>query len=400
MKRHVTIASFFLASCLAMPAFAAPPFGAMQGISTGGNAGAGIIPIIGWALDDNGVARIDITVDGIVVGSASYGQGRPHVTKRYPGYADSNAPGFVVWLDSTHFLNGSHKVGAIVRSKLAGETRTLNPLSIQFTNSTSALLPFGQIDFPNSQPELFGYCNSVTPRYSVVQGFALDSGVERNNEGIGYVELLIDHSIWANSLLDCGYLAAAGGRVDCYGLRREDVSGDYPTLKDSIHSGFRFVIDAGVLMRNGWYGPGDHWLTIRAGDVASQRAQIDEIKVTFNCVEDIPNEGSFGFIENPPPGYAYSKTIEVSGWALDHDGVSTVKILIDGAFQGNATYHLARPDVASAYPGYVDNPNGGWTFSLDTTPIADGQHKLQAEVIDSKGVVVFIGEEAIQISNP
>lgn len=399
MKRHVTSASIFASLVLAGAALAAPPFGQIQGVQGGYNGGSGSIPIVGWALDDNGVARVDVTVDGLIVGNAIYGSGRPRVTKRYPGYVDSDAPGWVYWVDSTHFLNGLHKIGAIVRSRTVGETRTLAPITVQFTNNTQALAPFGEIEFPNDQPELRGYCSSATPRYSVISGWALDSGTEINNEGVGYVELLIDHSLWANSLLDCGYLAAAGGKVDCYGLRREDISRMFPTLKDSIHSGFRFVLDVGALVRSGLYAPGDHWLTIRAGDIFNQRSQIDEIKVTFECAEDIANEASLGYIELPPPGYAYHGTIPVSGWALDLEGVATVNILVDGVFQGVATYHGARPDIAQQYPGYVNNPNSGWTFNLDTTKTANGHHNVQAEVLDAKGATTLLGERLIYINN-
>ncbi|MEO8503569.1 MAG: Ig-like domain-containing protein [Acidobacteriota bacterium] len=398
MKRHVMIASLFGTLSLAAAVFAAAPFGAVQGKAGGGNGGGGLIPIIGWALDDNGVGRVDFTVDGHVIGSAAYGQGRPQVTKKFPGYADSNAPGWVYWLDTTQFLNGNHLVGAIVRSKLAGESRTLKAIKLQFTNTTQALVPFGRIETPNAQAELFGYCNSATPRYSIIQGWALDSGIEINNEGVGYVELLIDHSFYSNSLSDCRRIPGIGN-VDCYGQRREDISLVFPSLIDSIHSGFRFMIDAGALMRAGWYGPGDHWLTIRAGDVASQRSQLDEIKVTFTCAEDIPNEGSIGLIESPLPGYTYSNSIQVNGWALDFEGVASVKILVDGVPQGTATYGLSRLDVATAHPGYTNNPNGGWTFTLDTKPIANGQHKLQAEVTDIHGEVVLLGEYQIYIGN-
>ena len=245
MKRHVTIAGLFGTLSLAAAVFAAAPFGAMQGKPGGGNGLAGSTPIVGWALDDNGVGRVDVTVDGRVIGSAAYGQGRPQVTKRFPGYVDSNAPGWVYWLDTTEFLNGDHLVGAIVRSKLAGESRVLNPIKLQFTNTTQALVPFGRIESPNPQAELFGYCNSATPRYSIISGWALDAGVEIN-EGVGYVELLLDHSFYSNSLSDCRRIPGIGN-VDCYGQRAEDIV-HFPSLKDSIHSGFA-SIDAGALMR-------------------------------------------------------------------------------------------------------------------------------------------------------
>ena len=65
MKRSVTltILTVLLAS---VPAWAAPPFGSFGGQVGGGNAGANLMPLTGWALDDNGVNAVDILVDGVV----------------------------------------------------------------------------------------------------------------------------------------------------------------------------------------------------------------------------------------------------------------------------------------------------------------------------------------------
>jgi N-acetylmuramoyl-L-alanine amidase len=400
MKRHVTIASLFACAALtASSLMAANPFGAIQGLQGGYNGGSGNIPLIGWALDDDGVARVDIVIDNIIVGSAEYGGGRPRITKRYPGFIDSAAPGWVFWINTTHYLNGNHKVGAIIRSR-TGESTALAPITLLFNNDSHADIPFGQIEFPNPQAELWGYCNSNTQHWSIITGYALDSGVEVNDEGVGYVELLIDHALWANDKLDCTYWPPAGGRLNCYGIRREDIAARFPSIKDSIHSGFRMGIDVGALIRSQLYARGDHWLTIRVGDVLNQQAEIDEIKVTFNCIEDSPNLDSFGFIENPLPGYSYHGTIPVTGWALDPDGVFQVEISVDGAVQGLATYHLPRTDVASWYPGYPDDPNAGFSFSLDTTPLSNGEHQIQELVIDNTGAITLTGQRLIYVNNP
>src|SRR5689334_5371017 len=86
MKRHVTIATLFACAALtASSLWAAAPFGQIQGLQNGYTGGTGSIPLVGWALDDDGIARVDVSVDGNVVGAAVYGTGRPRVTKKYPG---------------------------------------------------------------------------------------------------------------------------------------------------------------------------------------------------------------------------------------------------------------------------------------------------------------------------
>ena len=111
-------------------------------------------------------------------------------------------------------------------------------------------------------------------RYSVVSGWALDSGVNANDSGVGYVELLIDRALYNNNKIDCFYAPETGGLTNCYGLRRLDIANIYPSLRDSLHSGFRYVLDISQLINCGLYAPGHHTLSIRAGDQFQTRKPI------------------------------------------------------------------------------------------------------------------------------
>ncbi|HEY4573262.1 MAG TPA: hypothetical protein VIJ26_04845, partial [Thermoanaerobaculia bacterium] len=108
MKRYVIVSLIAVALSAAVPGWAAPPFGSFGGIAGGGNSGAGLLPLSGWALDDNGILAVDILVDGIVAARANYGRARAGVTARFPGFPDSAHPGFGFQLDTTHYLNGVH----------------------------------------------------------------------------------------------------------------------------------------------------------------------------------------------------------------------------------------------------------------------------------------------------
>jgi hypothetical protein len=400
MKRNVILGIVVLALA-AGSAQAAQPFGQFGGIVGGGNSGAGLLPLHGWALDDNGIEAVDFYVDGTPAGRANYGRGRPGVTKKFPGYPDSAAPGFAFQIDTTRYLNGVHRVEARVRSK-AGEIVTLNARVLEFLNNPHNLQPFGRIEFPQHQAELRGNCNLADParRYSVVTGYAMDLGLNEEDTGVGYVELLIDRAVFANSRVDCRYSAAQGGLTDCYGLSRLDLEPLFPHVKDAPHSGFRFVLDVGFLMSFLGTPPGTHVITIRAGDHADQVANIGEINVTFMCDEDILNEESFGDIYLPKNGLNYAGTVQVQGWALDWEGVGQVQIVIDGEIKGTATYGLSRPGVSSLFPGFPDSAAPGWTFSLDTTKLADGRHDLEVLVTDDLGAQTYIGKRTITTYNP
>ena len=185
MKRKVILSAVTAALLAAVSASAAPPFGSFGGIVGGGNSGAGPMPLFGWALDDNGILAVDILVDGVVAGRASYGRARAAVTNKFPGFPDSALPGFAFQLDTTHYLNGLHTVVARIKSK-SGEVVHLPGRTLQFANVEHGLLPFGHIDFPNAQAELRGKCNLANPnrRFSVISCYALDAGTTHDDHGV------------------------------------------------------------------------------------------------------------------------------------------------------------------------------------------------------------------------
>ncbi len=396
-KGWVTGLALFAA--VAIPAQAALPFGVFEGLPGIQNAGGGILPLTGWALDDDGIERVEIYVDGVIAGISDIQQNRPDVQLAFPGYPDSATAGFGFLLDSSLYLNDLYTISARVTSN-SGEQTWLASKQIQILNTTHNLVPFGRITYPNPNSEFPGTCDldDPTPRYSVVEGYALDQGIELGDTGVKYVELLINGSIYANSHTDCFFSEATGGYTNCYGLPSLDVEDTFPTIANAPRSRFRFVLDVGVLLQLG-YSIGFHELTIRVGDVAGQVANVDEIPVFFSCSEFAENEASFGFIDDPESGELTSGITSVSGWALDLEGVSVVKIYLDGEFVGNATYGIPRGDVGARYPGYPDSVAGGWVFNLDTRITSDGLHHLQAEVRDDLGALTIIGERYFTIRN-
>jgi len=407
MRRHLPSAFVLAAVAAALllaaaPAEAAQPFGAFNGIVAQPDANAlfAVERLVGWALDDDGVQRVEIYVDGRLIGQATYGGARPAISAAHPGLPDSAAPGWGFRLDTTRFVNGLHTVNPLVVSE-SGERRFLNGRTYQFVNTTHLLKPFGHIEFPPEDAELFGTCNlAASPRrLSPLSGWTLDVGVEIGDLGVGYVELLLDGSIVFNSVTDCNYLPAMGGWTNCFGVRRLDIERAFPLIKDAPHAGFRFVTDVGMMLNSGFH-EGRHVFTVRVGDISGQVADIDEIPVTFRCDDILGNEASYGEMDLPSEGLVFSGTVHVTGYAVDFEGVGRVEVYVDGVYQGNATFGLPRPLVSAAFPGYPDAANAGWTFALDSTLFANSFHKVQVVVVDDDGDSTMIGERQFKVSNP
>lgn len=73
-----------------------------------------LILLRGWAVDWEGIAVIDIRVDGNLVGSVFPSEVRPLVSLRYPGYPNAAFPGWSFAIDTTNFSNGPHNAQAVV----------------------------------------------------------------------------------------------------------------------------------------------------------------------------------------------------------------------------------------------------------------------------------------------
>jgi len=365
----------------------------------GGNAASGAMPLIGWALDDDGIESVDVLVDGRIVGRADYGGSRPDVAVLFPGFPDSDNAGWTFWIDTTRYLNGLHTVSALAHSE-TGERAFLRPLVFQFHNVTHNLKPFGRIERPLLQAELFGTCDPNDPhrRLTVVEGWALDVGVEIGDMGIGYVELMVDGAILSNSKIHCAFVPALGGLTDCYGVRRFDIENAFPLVKDAPNSGFRFVLDVGDLVAFG-YAEGRHTLTVRSGDISGQVADVDEIPVVFRCAPIGAGEPAFGDVDLPVSGLFFGGIVQITGYAIDFQGVDRVEIYVDGLLVGTALYGLPRPGVAAGFPGYPDSAAAGWSFGLDTTELADSFHQIQILVVDDTGDTTLIGERTFLVQN-
>ena len=403
MRRKLCFLLGLTLSFAGLPAFAAAPFGFVEGIHGGQNqnAGGGVLPITGWALDDDGVERVELYVDGVVAGLADYGRNRPDVELVFPGYPDGALVGFGMFLDTTLYSNDLHQISARVTSNLTGEQTWLNSVTIQINNDTSNLAPFGAITFPNPSSEFYGTCDlsDSSRRLSVVSGWALDVGIENGDTGVKYVELLINGGLYANTVVSCFSDPDWGGLTNCYGLQSLDVERIFPTVANSPHARFRFVLDVGWLISEIGYSQGFHEITIRSGDYYGNVANIAEIPVAFFCDENTGNEGSFGFIDHPDNGELIDGIKDIYGWVLDAEGVAEVQIWLDGQWVGDAAFGLPRPDVSSVYPGYPDSLAPGWIFLLDTTLTSDGLHHVQAVAVDDFGATSIIGERYVTIRN-
>jgi hypothetical protein len=351
--------------------------------------------VYGWAIDENGIDRIEVMVDGLVATRGVFGGLRQDIYHAFPMFPDSAHSGFIVYLDSNRIENGSHTITVRAYDKL-GQSRDIGSRSVFFSNQPINSPPFGAIEWPLRDTAMEGQCDDFCGGPSgdpscfhplwFIKGWALDTGVREDQGGVAWVELLLDGSIISNTRSDCHYDETLKSYVNCYGLTRFDIQQLYPGYTNVPQAGWKFWLDVGYLINHMGYTEGAHYLSIRAGDVEDTKATIATIPVFFDCVWAGNAAGnrypSMGYIDIPYDYQNLQGTVRITGWAIDYNMIDYIRVWVDGVLIGLAEYPYERPDVrleidSSSYGRY-----SGWYFDLDTTQFSDGEHDLVIEVVD------------------
>lgn len=311
--------------------------GDCSGPGTTCNAGSGFIGVFGFAMASTPVERIEILIesvqfpgDVITLGRATYGEVNPDATDLYPGFPDSALPGWSYNINSPLFGNGLYDVWVRVVTS-GGVTKELDPQQVLFTNNDTVLRPFGEIERPGQNEDVFGTCDTFTVGNGVCE------------VGLG------------ENCLNSPYLAAfpaAGG--DCVGL-------EFGHPDDLFCCGF----DAGPTS----IGCDE--------DAGTNRCQVDDMGTPW------PDQLGNDLACNDDEKIRYTV---VSGWALDlgitgeDTGIAWVELETNGALFGNTRtscefdrrlggltncYGLPRIDLENRFPFAFDAPSAGYRFVLD-----------------------------------
>lgn len=358
---------------------------------------SGSFPVVGWAADTDGIARVDLIIDGGIMQSAIYGDARPDVGATFPDFPAALFSGFIANVDTSRVQDGTHLLEVRATDKL-GSSRLIGRRQVQILNSEQNLKPFGHIDEPQRDAVLYGTgCGATagppvisppvrpTARITPVRGWALDLGSRIDLGRVSYLELLVD-GVRYLSTDDC--TLPFGGYANCYGVPRYDVERFYPNYPDVPRAGFIFTLDIGNLLNLG-VKEGNHQIKVRVGDLAQNVAELpgpQGLNVFFKCSDGSLDSPSFGFIDVPSPIMDYvTGNVVMQGWALDFDGVVAVEIIIDGNYVGQAQYGFPRPDVRDQNPQFAGALNSGWRFTMDTTRLSNARHRVTARVLDGRG---------------
>ena len=269
--------------------------------------------IKGWFLDDSGVSKIEVLVDGKSIGTAQYGSYRPDVQKVFPDYQNANS-GYHYSLDTKQIADGQHTL-TVQETGMDGNTKILTSM-------------INIMNFPTN-----GYIDTPAIR-ATIKGDAKVTGWFLDNSGVSKIEVLVDGKSMGTAQ---------------YGSYRPDVQKVFPDYQNA-DSGYQFTLNTNILSN------GLHSLTVQEtgnnGTITNINSQVD--------VQNLPVKG---FIDTPAARATIKGDAKVTGWFLDGSGVSKVEVLVDGKSMGTAQYGSYRPDVQKVFPDY-QNANSGYQLPL------------------------------------
>src|SRR4051794_24236352 len=374
------------------------PFGNVDIPDLSGTFNAsGSFPVSGWALDTDGVAKVEVLIDNGVVQNAMYGDARPDVGNTFADWPAALFSSFIANVDTTRIQDGVHTLDVRATDRL-GLSRLIGRRVVQIFNDNANLKPFGYVDEPLKNAVVYGTKCQIQPVFSPainpqshitpVRGWALDLGTRSDIGRVSYAELMVDGRRWYSTAEDCGFSPIFNNYVNCYGMPRFDVERYYPGYPDAPRSGFLFTMDVGALLALG-VRPGNHVLKVRVGDQDQTFTELpnrDGIPVFFECAEDRV-AAAVGFIDVPHTSDFLKGTVTFQGWAVvEGSPLTSVEIIVDGDFKGQAQYGFPRPDVAVQYPYLPNSQNSGWRFVIDTTKLGNSKHRLTVRVVNFSGL--------------
>lgn len=338
-----------------------------------GTVVTGTVTIYGWAIDNTSAvgsainsSSVQVLVDGVKAGNATYGVSRPDVCNAFPGRSGCPNVGFFFNLNASQLSPGPHIVTVqATDTDAAPDTGSASLLLV-----AAGLRPTIYIDTPAS--------NATVSGIVTVYGWAIDN--------ISAVGSAIDPAS-LQVLVD----GVQNGNA-AYGIIRQDVCNAFPGRPGCPNVGFSFQLDTTKL------APGPRIITVTAGDTDSPQPDRGSTSVSVTVVPVSPSV----FIDTPSSGATVSGVVPIYGWALDNTlitgtGINSVQILVDGKNQGLATYGVPRPDVCNAFPGRIGCPNVGFIFHLDTSALAAGSHVITVLATDTDGTLPDTGTATVQL---
>ncbi len=290
------------------------------------------LTISGWTLNDSGISKVKVFIDGNYIGDAKHNLSRPDVKRVFPKYKYATDSGYSLDYDSSKLSIGKHEV----KIESIGNDGSIKIETKSFEIFKGQMI--AEIDSPS------GNKSGTTIE---VNGWAVSP-----NE-IKSVEVYLDNKVVGNAN---------------YGTKRPDVMGVFPGYPSRENCGFNYQLSTKDL------NVGNHEVKVVITDLKNNKIERTKTFKFTKLPSDMSLETNFRNNDN-----LYGvESIVIAGWALSDSGVKEVKVNLDGKLIGNAAMGKIRPDVKNAFMNYDNSLFSGYEYKLsDIDKLLPGYHKIE-----------------------
>jgi ADP-heptose:LPS heptosyltransferase/GT2 family glycosyltransferase len=356
----------------------------------------GHLLVHGWAVSLRTMVTVQVFVDETRIGAAQLGGRRDDVGDAFPAYSNGRMSGFSLStrLAATNEGMAAVRVQAISMNGFSQEV----VLPVERLR-TLALAVTPQAAFTVRTPTLPSQLATPIPATPSVPARPQDSRRE--------IHLSCDQAdLDAEGHLLVGGWAACATSIASVtvhldgqtmgdaelGLPRDDVGDEYRHIPMARYSGFRFARQLGdvhaglhrlrLVVRNGLGDVREEIRTVQIVRPEPAPAPHPAPLPQFRFEIDNPKVVAGAVIE-PITG-----RLTIEGWVLARSGITAVDVMLDDQRLGEAHYGLARQDVGTAFPDWVDSLRSGYAFHCPPRSLRNGEHVVQLNVRARSGEVL------------
>ena len=323
----------------------------------------------GWAIVDEPIAQISLSLGQIVLGYAAFGLSRPDVAAKHPDHPKADHCGYSLTVETLpDGLSGNLQLSLTI--ELAGGVQCLRPFSFDMNTS--------QVTRKLTDRERISPAPNRRPWTAPPLRLEVDE-IDVSPRGV------LEASGWAVCFLDIVAIKIFVGDsclgVAEYGRLREDVASACPDYPRARQSGFHFKGPIGHC------GSGRNTVKVQAlTQSGTTRETVFPIVIPEGTAVPIDAEAVHFHCD------AVSLTtrggVSVEGWAVCTAPTESIGIRIDDAEVGLAQLGIERPDVGNIFNHFAHARQAGFSFrQYLNIPLALGEHVLTLQVRDKAGAV-------------
>jgi hypothetical protein len=332
----------------------APILVAVESLGVAGTADGGSrLSINGWALATAAITEISATIDGAVIGRATYGLARPDIGRLYPSRDHAENSGFILSFNLPRTAGGT--IEPLLTVRTADGEIGRRPLRVDIPPQEVEVAAIDPLAQAPAETAIF----DRPPMELYIDEAAVDrSGTLRVE---GWVVCLVQ--------IESVEVFVDGERIGEaeFGRVRDDVEtvrADYPNAR---FSGFMLLSDIGRL------GAGPKTVTVRAlarTGIMREVAAAVEIPKLSRARPAEPGDTFHHHCDEI--ALTTAGGVALKGWAVCASPTIAVKVLLDGDEIGDAELGMERPDVGNLFPSLPHARQSGFAFARQTgKPLRD-----------------------------